>query len=154
MSLPDNEYTRENLRIARERYLAALSGVVTGGLFIAEDNAPGEGERALLRTCGALLKAVTVATYVDGDGEALDGGSDGWVANSSTLSRNEQHDALCTIVSLLSNGSRVLAELRDKGDYRDSSERYDDASDERAVRLAGELALEQEDAANDGHVTQ
>jgi hypothetical protein len=150
--LPDNEFTRENERKSRERYLAALSGVVTGGLFICEDNAPGEGERALLRTCGALLKAVTVASFSECDGESV--GADGWVANSSTLSRNEQHEALCAIVSLLSNGSRVLAEIRDKGDYRESAQRHDDAADERAVRLAGELALEREDAANDSRVPQ
>lgn len=133
-TLPDNEVTRENLRQAHERHLAALSAVVTGGLFVCEDDIPGEGERALLRTCGALLKAVVVASFLDGDGERLADGSDGWVADSSVLTSNEQHDALCAITSLLSNGSRVLATLRGNGEYRDSSHRpVRDSEPERPV---------------------
>jgi len=118
MSHPDNASTRRNRERARERYLSSLSVLVSGGLFVSTE--PGEAERALMRVAGAMLKAVTVATFTASDGERLD--ESGWVAESSVLTRNEQHDALCGIVSLLQNGESVLGWLRDHEEFRESAE--------------------------------
>jgi hypothetical protein len=141
--LPDNLVARENLRLAHERHLSALSDLLSGGLFVDDTDVKGEPERALLLVAGALLKAVTVATFAASDGEDMGVQGGGWVAHSSSLSRNEQHDALCGIVSLLRNGPRVLERLREDGEFRMSSDRIESIEDARETltRLAGEQEL-------------
>ncbi len=108
---------------AQERYLSALSTLVTGGLWVGEEPGnEGEAERALCRVAGAMLKAVTVAGFAPDVGdEDLDAG--GWVADSSEFTRNEMHDALHGIVALLSAGPVVIEKLRARGELRLSHER-------------------------------
>jgi hypothetical protein len=134
---------------ARERYLSALSSLVSGGLTVDEEQPHLGPELALLRTAGVLLKAVTLASYSASDEVAASG--DGWTPDSAEMTQDETIIALSGITALLTDGGHVLAELRSSGDFRSSGGRIEniEANQERAARLAGELALERE-AANDG----
>jgi len=151
--LADDEHARASQHRAHEKYLGHLSNLVSGGLSVStSDGADLPPERALMRVAGALLKAVVVATFAECDGENLD--AEGWNADSSTLSENEQHAALCGIVALLQDGSKVIEHLRDHDEFREGHERilHREAMREARIKLAGEMAIEAEDADDEGPV--
>jgi len=123
--IPDNAFTRESRRLAEEKYLGAISDVVSGGLWTVNDDPmtschPGD---ALCRVAGSLLKAVTLARFAASDDELP-----GWSPSSRALTDAEMQEALSGIGALLRNAPTILDHLRAIGGFRDSHVRHPEGS--------------------------
>jgi hypothetical protein len=143
----------ENQRNAHERYLSSLSNVLSGGLLTDTDKTSSlTPERALCRSAGCLLKAVMVANHYRSEEGPSDMRTWGPGYIGAQMSEAETLDALACITALLLDGDHALDHLRGTGDYRDSHQRIEslDDSRERAVRLAGEIAIEAEESKANG----
>jgi hypothetical protein len=111
---------------SQERLNAALSRLLSGGLWIDEDDELC-AERALIHVTGALVKAIAVSISTpDGDY-----GPDGWVLADDKMTSADLVAALSAVASLLQGSRTVLQSMRAHGRFRGSAERIDRMSEER-----------------------
>jgi hypothetical protein len=129
----------ESERRYDERYLSALSNILSGGLLVnTKDGADLPPERALMRVAGALLKAVNIAKF--GDEQIQE--EVGWCMDSTRMSDDETQEALSGIIALLRDAPVVLEKLRMENDFRESHERIEHLEwlGDQQVTAKGELA--------------
>lgn len=147
-SIPDNDGARENERQAHERFLGALSEVMSGGLTTnRSDGFALYPERALCRAAGCLLKGLMIGRYYS----TPDGLSDdmkSWGPGSTELTDGEMVDGLSALVALLTNADTVM----DGFEYRDDHERIEavERREAYATKLAGEQEMARRDAEDEG----
>jgi hypothetical protein len=117
---------REAKQRGRERYLSALSDMLSGGLLVDTKNGYDlPPERALMRAAGAMLKAVTLAKFNGSVGQDdLE-----WTNDSTELSDDETHAALSAIGAILRNAPDVFSHLRARGEFRESDQRSEPGND-------------------------
>jgi len=114
---------QKRVRVERqERYAADVSRLVTGGLFVSNDEGDGcSPERAILHSAGAMAKAIMISlgAYTDGQGPR------GWSLDSDEMTDGDLVAALSGLVSILQCAPRALDGLRDAGTFRDSLTRWE-----------------------------
>ncbi|MGC4088313.1 MAG: hypothetical protein QM756_10520 [Polyangiaceae bacterium] len=104
-----------NARIeTSELNLRALSRLLTGGLFVEEDNNGITPEQAALHIAGVQAKALLLALG------QTDGGTDeGWGHDHKWTNRDSIAMAVW-LTTFLQDASVVIAKLRERGELRDS----------------------------------
>lgn len=117
---PNPQFHRRVAYERAERNATALSRLVTGGLYVSDDEGSGcTAQDAIMKVAGAVTKSVMLAqgTYTD-QHVGLDAAQD-------SISEDETIAALSLVVALLESGPRVLEALHESGQWRDSLNRWE-----------------------------
>ena len=103
-----------------EEYLHRLSALLTGGLWVDDEQDGLTAEHAICHIAAAQLKALQLAVLQN---NVDDQGPDGWCLSDDEMSRADISAVLSGVVATLGLSPEVLRTLRFKGEFRTSLER-------------------------------
>jgi hypothetical protein len=112
-----------NVRHGRDRYLSALSNLMSGGLLVDDQQDGLKPETALIHVAGAQIKAVMSCLHLRGSFNETD-----WTLHNHEMTDAELAAALAGVVAVLQGSRVILNRLRASDEFRDSSHRPGGAS--------------------------
>jgi hypothetical protein len=111
-----NDFQAKRAVEMHEEYLNALSSLLTGGLWVDDEQEGLRAEHAICHVAAAQLKAILLSLHASPD----DDGADGWCRTDDEMSTTDIAAALGGVVAVLRSSPEVLRHLRSRDEFRSS----------------------------------